>query len=190
VKIDTLTLLLRAGPLAALPLFAGFTLPGSKAPSIRLGDTAYQIALDIKPGSCPNPINVNQPDSAPELIDGMMLSVIPVSILGNKFDVDQVDLGSVALSRTGFDGEIQVFPIQLNFADTGTPFEGGQCECHDLTGDEVMDLDLKFSKQEVIDAFGLQFEEDGAFIELKVTGVAKGVREFVGRDCIRIINHP
>jgi len=118
-----------------------------------------------------------------------MLSVIPVSILGNKFDVDQVDLGSVALTRSSFDSEIRVYPIQLNFSDTGTPFEGAQCECHALGGDEVIDLDLKFDKQEVIDAFGLLEEEDGTFVELKVTGISKQFGEFVGKDCIRIINH-
>ena len=106
-----------------------------------------------------------------------------------SLDVDQINLGSVSLSRSGFDLDVVVYPIQLNFADTGTPFEGVPCDCHDLTGDGEMDLDLKFDKQEVVEAFGLRDEEDGAFVELKINGLVKGEIEFVARDCIRIINH-
>jgi hypothetical protein len=189
VKLTTSSILLAAAPLAALVLCASFSQSATAkvAPAPRL---LQSVHVDIKPGSCPNPLNVDQL-SLDELvcIDGVMLGVVPVSILGNKFDVDQVDIGTVGISRGGNFKDVIVRPIQIDYADTGTPFIGEGCECHALTGDGLLDLDLKFDKAELITAFGLDEEEDGTFVQLQVFGLAKGEIEFAGTDCIRVINH-
>ena len=187
MRFSTPTLLYRAGPLAAVVLFAGFALPHSSS-KVATSFVIQNAHLDIKPGSCPNPVNVNFPDDL-ALIDGVLVSVIPVSILGNKFDIEQVNIESIQMTVSGSLQEAPVFPIQIDKADTGTPFVGEDCECHDLAGDGLLDIDLKFDKQQVVEAFGLREYEDGAFVELKVTGGMKGGFEFVARDCIRIINH-
>jgi hypothetical protein len=150
---------------------------------------AVSVHLDIKPGSCPNPLNVNQlSDDEFMLVDGLLVGVVPVSILGNKFDVDQVNLGTVGLSRSGSLQDVIVRPIQMNFGDTGTPFLGEGCECHAEGADGLIDLDLKFNKAELIEAFELADEENGTFVTLQISGIAQGKIEFTGTDCIRIIN--
>jgi hypothetical protein len=87
----------------------------------------------------------------------------------------------------GLDGLV-VYPVQMNFSDTGTPFIGASCECHDLTGDGIPDLDIKFDKTEIVETFGLTDVEDGTFVELQVSGLIKGETEFASIDCVRIIN--
>jgi hypothetical protein len=148
--------------------------------------------FDIKPGSCPNPVNLD-PNSVMEGEEpGMATSRVAASIIGNAFDVTSVDVGTVALVFTApsFGREKVIFPIQANYADTGTPFIGEGCGCHALTGDGELDLDLKFDKAQLIEEFGLAGFEDGEFLPLEIQGTARKGRDiFFAHDCIRVINH-
>jgi hypothetical protein len=126
----------------------------------------FIVDVDIKPGSCPNPLNVKSQ------------GVLPVAILGTEyFDVSDVDVGAVRLAG--------VAPIRFNYADVATPFEGELCDCHELGPDGYLDLTLKFDTQEVLDALGEV--EDGDVLELILTGEGVVGIPIEGSDCIRII---
>jgi len=76
------------------------------------------VAVDIKPGSCPNPLN---PKSG---------GVLPVAVLGSEdFDVTTIDPCTIALNYEGKSGPA---PIRSAYEDVATPFEGDLCDCHDL----------------------------------------------------------
>ena len=63
------------------------------------------LDVDIRPASCPNPLNVNS------------RGVLSVAILGSEgFDVDQVDPDTVLLEG--------VSPLRWSWEDVGTPFDG------------------------------------------------------------------
>lgn len=144
--------------------------------------------FDIKPGQCPNTLIVAGPS--------MLLAGVSASILGNAFDVTQVDLLTVKLARVTVenDGEGDelaaaktIRPIEFVFEDTGTPFAGDQCECHALHGDGVLDLALKFDKQQMIEVFGLASEPSGTLVPLQVSGRFLGSQTtFRAQDCIKV----
>ena len=141
--------------------------------------------LDIKPGSCPNSVNVSHGALAPG-------SVVPMSLLGNAFDVTQVDIGSVRLSPVILQegSTVELVPVQIAFADVGTPFESENCGCAALGPDGILDLAIHFDRQEMVDGFGLQSIADNTEFPLKVTGMVNEGRAIFGtRDCIRILNH-
>ena len=47
--------------------------------------------------------------------------------------------------------------------DTGTPFDGQPCDCHELTGDGVDDLSMKFNTDEVVAALMLDSFNEHCF---------------------------
>lgn len=144
--------------------------------------------LDIKPGSCPNPINVSNYEATWE-------AKVAVSLLGNDLDVTETSISSLRLRRVGpgdmaFGGTSEICPIQDNMSDTGTPYlGGGDCGCHALGGDGIPDLDLKFFKIDIIEAFNLTAEETNTYIELELIGELLDGTPFSARDCIRVINN-
>jgi hypothetical protein len=82
------------------------------------------ISIDIKPGSCPNPLNVKDK------------GVLPVAILGSEeFDVFNIDPASIRLEG--------VAPIRSSYEDVSTPVP-----------DSYLDLTLKFEVQEIVAALG------------------------------------
>jgi hypothetical protein len=135
-----------------------------------------EVAVDVKPESCPNPLN---PKSK---------GVLPVAVLGSEdFDVNLIDPVSIKLAREGYEGQ-GVSPLRWTYEDVATPFEGELCECHDLNGDGYMDLTLKFNSQELV----ADLELDGVIgetIPLILTGNLKdefGGIAIEGSDCVRI----
>ncbi len=116
------------------------------------------ISLDIKPQSCPNPINVKS------------RGVIPVAILGTfEFDVTQVDIASVRLEG--------VPPHRSAIEDVASPFEpfdalDDALDCTTEGPDRWDDLTLKFKTQEVVSALGAV--ADGEVLVLTLTGILKG----------------
>jgi hypothetical protein len=138
--------------------------------------------LDIKPGSCPNPLQIRG--------GGGALAALPTGILGNAFDVTQVDLGSVRLGRAapqaGMTG-LEVVPNHITFADVGAPFDGSQCNCAAFGPDGILDILVQYNKQQVIDVLGLGSEPDGNSVPLRTTGLAGGGSAvFSAVDCVRI----
>jgi hypothetical protein len=114
-----------------------------------------EVSLDIKPGSCPNPINTKSQ------------GVLPAAILGNEnFHVSKVDPGTIRLEG--------VAPLRSSFEDVATPFVSvtgkWDCKehCNELGPDGYTDLTLKFDTQELITALGEV--EDGDCLVLNLTG--------------------
>jgi hypothetical protein len=124
------------------------------------------VALDIKPTSCPNPLNVESK------------GVLPVAILGTEnFDVSDVDVGSVSLEG--------VAPISFSYEDVATPFDGELCDCHEAGPDGYLDLTLKFDAQQIVTALGSVQDGDHLVLTAAVTMKDGAIKE--GSDCIRII---
>jgi hypothetical protein len=139
------------------------------------------VDVDIKPGSCPNPINRSS------------RGVIPISILGTgNLDVADIDVSSVTLSRAdGIGGAVAPNegppgPHSV-YEDTGTPFDGEACGCHDLGGDGVMDLSMKFRTDDVVAALELDDLPAGAELELVVSGTLVDGTPFSGSDCVLLV---
>jgi len=131
------------------------------------GDMPTPVDFDIKPGSCPNPLNVNSQ------------GVLPVAILGTEdFDVHSIDRASVRL--------IGVAPIRSNFEDVAAPVNAqNQCDCTTAGPDGFMDLTLKFDTQEIVNAIGDC--SDSEILKLIIKGTLTNGKKFEGSDCIRII---
>lgn len=129
------------------------------------------VPVDIKPTSCPNPLNVNSK------------GVLPVAILGtDTFDVTDVDPATVRLEG--------VAPLRWSLEDVATPFDGeiteGCCECCTIAGpDGFMDLTLKFDTQEIVAA--LSKVEDGDCLRLTLTGELYDGTDIMGIDVIKVI---
>lgn len=143
-------------------------------------DTKHVPHLDIKPGSCPNPIQIR----------GGAFATVATGVLGNAFDVTQVDLASVRLSRsapTDFLTDPQVVPIHITFSDVGTPFDGTGCQCAALGPDGILDLSVQYNKQDLITLLKLDAEPNGSSVPLQVTGLSKNSETvFAATDCVLI----
>ncbi len=144
-------------------------------------------AVDIKPGSCPNPINVKS------------RGVIPMAILGGmNLKISAIDDESIYLTNglTGIDGElIKVAPIRLGIEDVGGPYpfnplmpREDRLDCGVSTADSFMDRTLKFSTPEVVEAFALLNEEDRSTQEWFLIFNLNDGKVMVGSDIVWILN--
>ena len=127
---------------------------------------ALQVIVDIKPGSCPNPLNVKSS------------GVLPVAILGTAdFDVTTIDPTSIRLAG--------VSPLRSSFEDVAGPVaDSNDCNCTDDGPDGFLDLTLKFKTQDIVEAIG--DVNYGDTLTLKLTGVLIGESPIEGNDCIVI----
>ena len=136
------------------------------------------VAIDIKPGSCPNPLNVKNQ------------GVLPVAILGTVgFDVTQVDPATVKLEG--------VAPLRWAFEDVATPSSE---ECNTLGPDGYLDLTLKFDTQDILLQFNLGPDTlvdvtsedltlvDGEYRALTLTGYLYDGTPISGEDTVLIIH--
>jgi len=148
-------------------------------------DDVQMVSVDIKPGSCPSPLNVKS------------RGVLPVAILGSgDIDVTSIDPKTILITREGFDGVVPVAPIRYSYDDVGTPSAGELCDCddpgeddldEDSTADGLTDLTLKFSVPELVDGLGLTAIESRETIALTLLGDTED-GSFRGEDCVKIIN--
>jgi len=102
------------------------------------------VDIDIKPLSCPNPLN---PAGR---------GVLPVAILGTEeFDVTTIDPATVMLDRD-FDDDLEgIYAVRWDYEDVATPVtDGEECECTTCGADGYMDLTLKFATQDVRTTLG------------------------------------
>lgn len=142
-------------------------------------ENVLPVYIDIKPGSCPNPINLKEK------------GVVSVAVLGSDdFNVTDIDPSSVSIGRAGVDDAVAP-TIRWSLEDVATPFSEEPCACHELKGDGVLDLVLKFEAQSLAGALELN-NVIGAEIPLTLKGKlneAKGGEQFKGQDCVRIIKN-
>lgn len=137
-----------------------------------------QVYVDIKPGSCPNPINLKKK------------GVLPVAICGTEdFDVTTIDPESILLTREGYE-DVGVSPLRWSYEDVATPYTGDEeCGCHDLDGDGYLDLSLKFKNKEVVETLDIE-DVVGEVIPLIITGNLKeeeGGTPIKGQDCVWVL---
>ena len=142
------------------------------------------LRLDIKPGSCKNPLNVRSK------------GVLPVVLFGTEdSDVSTIDPDSLVLVREGVDGEAGI--LRYNTADVGAPSEGEICGCEDIDdelidedidGDGFMDLLLKFRVPDLVTALELDAVESKETILLTLMEITEDGTSILGEDCVWIIN--
>jgi hypothetical protein len=107
-----------------------------------------EVYVDVKPQSCPNPVNVKSK------------GLLPVAVLGTEdFDVSSVDPSAVTL--------LGVPPITWHYEDVSSPVgeDSEPCECTEAGPDGYLDLVFQFDTQEVVAAMETLAE---AFEELQV----------------------
>jgi hypothetical protein len=124
------------------------------------------VEVYIKPGSCPNPLNVKSK------------GVLPVAILGSEdFDVGMIDVASIRLA--------DVAPIRSDYEDVAAPvIDGDECKCTEEGPDDYLDLTLKFDTQGIVEALGEVV--NGEEWVLTLTGVLSDGTSIEGEDCIRV----
>ena len=122
------------------------------------------VSVDIRPGSCPNPLN---PRSR---------GVLPVAILGtNQFDVASVDPESITLAG--------VTPLRWSFEDVASPTShAAECDCAESHPDGIDDLVLKFSTLNVAEELGIL--RPGSTVTLAASGTLMDGTAFRGTDCV------
>ena len=141
--------------------------------------------LDIKPDSCPNSFKPKR-----------KTGVFSVALVGiQDIPADMVNFSSLQLKRAdGVGGSVA--PVndtpgpKVVVDDVATPFDGELCDCHEMMGDGIMDVSMKFETMAVVDAFGLGDMPDNALIELTLTGQLLDGTPFRANDCIRIVPAP
>ena len=148
--------------------------PGTVEPGYFIEYEAAQtieVPIDIKPQSCPNPLNVKS------------RGVLSVAILGTAdFDVLEVDPASVRLEG--------VAPLRSALEDVATPFvpftrKTDASDCTDEGPDGFDELTLKFRTQDIVAALGAV--SDGDVLVLELTGNLNDGTPMVGEDVVVIL---
>lgn len=141
-----------------------------------------EVPFDVKPGSCPNPIETES------------RGVLPVAVLGTAdFDVTTIDPASVSLVNPSLPPNIAALPLRWSYEDVATPYEPyvgktGIRDCNALGPDGYLDLTIKFDTQSVVPVLGTVV--DGQAVVLQIRGKLKeefGGTSFVGEDVVRVL---
>jgi len=145
----------------AIPALAAIMILGTIAPA---SAGILTIAVDVKPNSCPNKINVSSN------------GVIPVAILGSAdFDVTQIDISTLG-----------PFPVEkIRYEDVATPFEGelvDQSSCNEDGPDGIVDLVFKIKVNNV------GCPSDGSAPPFPISGQLLDGTPFSGFDFVEAIN--
>lgn len=125
------------------------------------------VDFDIKPESCPNPLNLKAK------------GLLPVAILGTPaFDVSDIDPASITLEG--------VPPIRSNIEDVAAPVatRDDVCDCTTDGADGFNDLSLKFDTQDIVAALGSV--NDGDEVILTLMGQLLDGTPIDGMDCVII----
>jgi hypothetical protein len=145
-------------------------------------DTCPGCDFDIKPGGCPNSMNRTP------------LGILTTALVSaDGFDPTQIELSSIRLSREDGVGGIvlpqpeQPGPSPFVLDDLATMFEGFSCDCHDLAGDGIVDLQLKFRNDQLVPAMDLLTLPHGTLIPLEVSGEFLDGTPFSASDCVRLV---
>jgi hypothetical protein len=136
------------------------------------------VALDVKPTSCPNPLNVKAGGK------------LPVAIVGTEdLDVAQIDPATVRL--------MLLDPVLFDYDDICTAYyplfgKASQFDCTEEGPDGFMDMMLNFENRDIAAALELISGglTDGEEILVTLTGnllPEYGGTPIVGEDVVRII---
>jgi len=142
-------------PLSSDPMFAVASIEGNVLP---------QAVLDIKPGSCENPLNLRS------------RGVLPAAILGTGgLNAAGIDPASVRLAG--------VAPVRSSLEDAGAP---GDCGAGP---DGIPDLALKFDTQAIVQAIGARFGSihDRRTVVLPFEAKLRDGRVIRGEDTVLLI---
>jgi hypothetical protein len=130
--------------------------------TITVYDTV-EVLLDIKPGSCPNPLNVRSN------------GVLPAAIAGSAaLDAATIDPATIRLAG--------VAPLRWNLEDVTSPGDGS---CGRSGPDGIPDLTLKFDTRAIVSALG--DVNDGDIVTVGLTGALKDGTGIAGGDSVKII---
>jgi len=146
---------------------------------------ALPVAMDIKPQSCPNPLNTSNK------------GVLPVAILGTEtFDVTTIDPATLELEG--------VAPLRWYLEDVSTPVGSSSgkgdveersrpvdprddfCDCTEDGPDGFTDLTLKFDTQEIVAALEGLVDREVRFLTLR-GWLNDGCTPIQGQDCVWIL---
>lgn len=140
-----------------------------KAESFLCTQPEADLAIDIHPGSCPNPLSLRAK------------GVLPVSINGSEtFDVNEIEISTVTLEG--------VSPIIHSIADVSTRFDVNLEEpldpysCNTLEEDGFKDMILQFDYEELRSVLGEL--ERGEVFTLEIKGELKNGTAFSGKDIV------
>lgn len=134
--------------------------------------------LDVKPGSCPNSVNLGSN------------GVLPVALAGSAdLDVTDIDLATVQLRFYILgDGWVNVTPVRSSIEDviTSYPPDNEPDFCCETSGpDGFMDLSLKFNVQDLATQ-GFEGSEQPYRVDL-IFNLTDGTPLESSFDCIRLV---
>jgi hypothetical protein len=153
----------------------GFEVMGIWFQTLTIKLPPLEVPVDVKPGGCPNPINIRE------------AGLTPVAILGSAdLDVTTIDPTSIRLNG--------VAPLRSGLEDVGAPFmpyvgkEDCDMDCVESMADGWTDLTLKFDTPEL--AATVDGAEHGMCTVMTLTGnfaEEHGGREITGEDVVVVL---
>lgn len=146
---------------------SGFYLTRGRALVYGIPGPVRTVSVDVKPGTCPNPLNVSS------------RGTLSVAVLGEAdFDVTRIDPATVRLSGSP---AVRSAP---DIEDVGGPAPGapGQCACPATGRDGQADRLFQFSTEDL--AWRLGPVADGDVRTLRLSGALDDGSRFEGTDCV------
>lgn len=132
---------------------------------------AEEVPVDIKPGGCPNPVNLAS------------CGALPVAVLGSEdLDVNTIDIATIRLAGVG--------PVRSSYEDVATPvIDANECECNTEGPDGYTDLTLKFETQAIVEQMMNILGDLVAADELvlTLTGSLADGTPIEGTDCVLVV---
>jgi hypothetical protein len=133
-------------------------------------DPVIQVPVDVKPQSCPNPLNVKDK------------GLLTVAILGGMIDLSRIDPLSVRLKG--------VAPTVYSVTDVSTPYapftgKNSGTDCTTLGPDGIPDLVFKFNVQKVVSVLGAISDREVRILPL--TGSLLDGKPIEGEDVVVIV---
>lgn len=145
---------------------------------------AIQLYLDIEPGLCPNPIDVDGAAAS-----ASPFALFPISLTSAKdWDPGTVRQETLEITRRdeGFLNGGHDEPDVIEIEDDMTPFKGEPCACTPRSGDGVLDVSMGFFTHQLITNLSLDAEPPGTAVVLRMTGVFQNGDLFYADDCVLI----
>ena len=141
---------------AALATLAGYVPPRT-------------VTFDVRPGSCPNPLNPKSRGVVHALVSGSA-----------DVDVHDIDAASLRIEES-------VSPSAIRVVDMSSSSDGGGHPCADMSPDGIDDLWMEFSTQDI--AAILRSAGKGNIVPLHLTGRLINGTYIEGEDAVVIVGN-